>query len=413
MKIGILTQFYAPEPGPAQLPTTLAEALAARGHTVRVVTGLPNYPTGELADGYGMARSLDEVRNGVTIRRVYLHPDHGSGLGRVANYGTFGVSSIINGLPTFQGADAVWVNASPVTLAWPIWALRSMRIPVASHILDLWPESLFASGFDRLSDNRVSARMLHGWTNSMYRGSDQVAYISPGVRQLLVDRGVPPEKLHYIPMWADEETFKPGGILMRAELDIPADATVLVYAGALGAAQGLETLIDACALINDPQFLCVIAGSGSAEQGLRERASGLGSVRFIGRVAQPQMTGLLASADASFVSLRDTPLGRVSTPSKTQAALASGTPILMAAEGDARDVITRSGVGWTAAPHDAHDIARAIQQLIATPRIERLRMGQLARTTYEREFSLDRAVPQVEALLEAAATRDHTTGASS
>lgn len=413
MKIGILTQFYAPEPGPAQLPTTLAEALAARGHTVRVVTGLPNYPTGELADGYGMARSLDEVRNGVAIRRVYLHPDHGSGLGRVANYGTFGVSSIINGLPTLRGADAVWVNASPVTLAWPIWALRSMRIPVASHILDLWPESLFASGFDRLSNNMISAAVLHAWTNSVYRGSDQVAYISPGVRELLMERGVPPERLHYIPMWADEKTFNPGGVSMRAELNIPAEATVLVYAGALGAAQGLETLIDACALVNDPQFMCVIAGSGSAELGLRDRARGLGSVRFIGRLPQPQMTGLLASADASFVSLRDTPLGRVSTPSKTQAALASGTPILMAAEGDARDVITRSGGGWTAAPHDARDIARAIQQLIATPRTERLRMGQLAVTTYEKEFSLDRAVHQVEALLEAAARRDHTTGASS
>lgn len=413
MKIGIVSQFYSPEPGPAQLPTTLAEALAHRGHSVRVVTGFPNYPSGTIAEGYRLARKHDEVRNRVHIRRVYLHPDHGSAVGRVANYSSFGVSSVLNGLRTLRGADAVWVNASPITLAWPIWALRSMHIPVTSHILDLWPESLFASGFEQLSRNRAAAVALQAWTNAIYRGSDDIAYISPGVRHILEARGVPPEKLHYIPMWADEDTFRPADGDLRSELGIPSDASVLLYAGALGAAQGLEALIDACALVRDQHFLCVIAGSGSSESALRERAKGIAAVRFIGRVPQADMTSLMATADASFVSLRDTPLGRVSIPSKTQAALASGTPILMAVKGDAPDVVTRSGVGWTAAPHDAHDIARAIHEMIAASRSAKLSMGRRARATYEREFSLDRAVHQVENLLAASAQRHHTTGASS
>lgn len=399
MKIGIVSQFYAPEPGPATLPANLAEELARRGHSVQVVTGFPNYPSGEIAAGYHLRRVHDEVRGGVRIRRVYLHPDHGSALGRMANYGSFGLSSIVNGIATLRGADAVWVNASPITLAWPLAALRAMRIPVVSHILDLWPESLYATGFGKLAEPVAARRLLDTWTSSMYGLSDLVAYISPGVGELLQDRGVPADKLRYVPMWADEGTFHPGGSSMRDELGLADDAVVLLYAGALGDAQGLETLIDACRNVRDPRFVCLIAGAGGTEARLRHRAEGLDAVRFIGRVPQASMTDLMATADASFVSLRDTELGRVSIPSKTQAALAAGLPVIVAARGDARRVVENARAGLGADPTDVMSVTSALELLCQMDNSERQRMGRRARTTYEGHFSLARAADQVESML--------------
>ncbi|KRE35497.1 hypothetical protein ASG73_16310 [Janibacter sp. Soil728] len=413
LRIGIVSQFYAPEPGPAQLPANLAEGLAARGHSVRVVTGFPNYPTGTVMPGYRLTRRMDEVRHGVDVRRVYLHPDHGSALGRITNYGSFALSAIGNGLGHLRHADVIWVNASPITLAWPIWALKAHRVPVVSHILDLWPESLYASGFASMADHRAASRLLEGWTSSIYRASDHVAYIAPGVRDLLLSRGVPEAKLHHIPMWADEATFHPGGVSVRTDLGISPDAVVLLYAGALGEAQGLEALVDACALVDDPRFVCVIAGSGSSESALRSRAAGMNQVRFIGRVSQDAMTDLLASADASFVSLRDTPLGRVSIPSKTQAALASGTPVVVAATGDVRELVDARGLGWTADPGSPQDIARAIGLLLSTSTAERASMGEHARSVYESDFSLERAIGRLETLLRSAATQTPQIGAPS
>lgn len=280
MRIGIISQFYAPEPGPAQLPTALAECLQQRGHQVRVVTGFPNYPLGELAGGYTLHRKQDEERGGALVRRVYLHPDHGSARGRAANYASFGASSVVNGLNFLRGAEALWVNASPITLAWPIWAARALGIPTVSHILDLWPESLYGTGFgDRLS-GPIANRLLHAWTNSIYRGSDKVAYISPSVGDLLQRRGVPRDKLHYIPMWADEQVFRPHGHSMRRELNIPSDAIVVTYAGALGRAQGILPLIDACSMVDDPRFVCIIAGSGVEEDAVRDVAGRTPRVRF-------------------------------------------------------------------------------------------------------------------------------------
>lgn len=406
MKIGVVTQFYAPEPGPAMLPTNLAEELARRGHEVQVVTGFPNYPTGTLADGFQLARQADEVRNGVSVRRVYLHPDHGSVVGRLANYSSFSLSALLNGVQTLRDVDAVWVNASPITLAWPILALHAMRLPVVSHILDLWPESLYATGFGRFANSAPARRLLESWTGSIYRRSQLIAYISPGVRAILRDRGVPDYKLRHVPMWADEQTFHPGGTSMRAKLGLREDAMVLAYAGALGQAQGLETLIEGCRQVRDPRFVCAIAGSGGAERALRQQARGMDNVRFLGRLPQSRMTDLMASIDASYVSLRDTPLGRVSTPSKTQAALASGVPILMAARGDAREMVDESLVGLGADPTSASSVARAIHEFCALSDDGRADLKANARTTYVERYSLARATDKIEVMLNEAASRE-------
>ncbi|WP_375429893.1 glycosyltransferase family 4 protein [uncultured Friedmanniella sp.] len=411
MRVGLLTQWYDPEPGPAALPGVLARGLAARGHDVQVLTGFPNYPTGRLAAGYRQRRRQDEKLDGIRVRRVALYPSHDrSAVRRILNYGSFAFSATASGLDALRGLDALWVGCSPATVGLPLLAARAgLGLPCVTQVLDLWPDTMLASGF---LAGGAAGKLVTGavglWCRGLYRASTAVVYISPGVGPVLQARGVPRHKLHYVPLWADEEVFQPSSEDMRAQLGLERDQVVLLYAGAIGEAQGLETLLEAAALVPDRRFVAVLAGSGATEESLREilRRTGGANVRMIGRVPQQQMTALMASADLSYVSLRDHPLSAITMPSKTQAALAAGKPILAAATGDVAQVVRASGAGWVVPPHHAPAIAATISAAVSLGRQGLHEKGERARAFYLQSFSVERGVQQLEALLErAAATR--------
>lgn len=407
MRIGIISQWYDPEPGPAGLPGVLARGLLARGHTVQVLTGFPNYPSGVVAKGYRLRRVMDEELGGVQVRRVAVYPSHDeSSARRILNYASFGVSATVSGLDSLRGIDAVWIYNSPITTALPMWGARyGLRTPCVLHVMDLWPDTLHVAGFAYPGRGRATGRrLLSSWAGAMYRAADSVAYISPGVGDVLRKRGVPEAKLRYVPMWADEEIFHPSSENFRQLFNLSDDAIVLLYAGALGHAQSLNTLIDACAQVHDPRFVCLIAGSGTAEQDLRKRARAVGAsnIRFLGRLPQEKMTALMATGDLNYIGLRPHALSGVTMPSKTQAALASGRALLVAAHGDVARVARDSGAGWAVEPGDVSAIAAAIRSACGVGREELRRMGVRARTYYKETFSVDQGVGRIEALLKRA-----------
>lgn len=410
MRVGLLTQWYDPEPGPAALPGVLARGLHDRGHEVQVLTGFPNYPDGQVAAGYRVRRRLDERRDEVAVRRVALYPSHdASAVRRFATYASFGGAATAFGLDALRGLDALWVNYSPITVAWPMWAARlRFGLPALVHVLDLWPDTILASGFGKpWWLHALSARALHAWCGAMYDAAGAVAYISPGVGDLLQKRGVPARKLAYIPMWADEHVLRPEAPDLRDELGIDADQVVLVYAGALGPAQGLETLIEACARVRDPRLVCLIAGSGIAESSLRSATErrGLTNVRFLGRMPPSEIPRLTATSDLQYVGLRPHALSGVTMPSKTQAILASGKAMLVVAEGDVARVAQESGAGFTASPDDVDSVASLLEEACGRGRDELRRLGARARAYYDRTFSAERGIDQVEALLVQVAER--------
>ncbi|GHJ09107.1 colanic acid biosynthesis glycosyltransferase WcaI [Micromonospora humidisoli] len=403
MRIGLLTQWFDPEPGPAALPGMLARALAERGHEVRVLTGFPNYPTGRLAPGYRLARRRDEVDGATRIRRVALYPSHDrSALRRVANYGSFAVSALVSGTPALRGLDALWVGNSPISVALPMWFTRHVhRVPVLLHVLDLWPDSVIASGF--LGTGRASRAVERGmaaWCGAMYRSASRVAHVAPGAADLLADRGVPRDKLVHIPVWADE-TVGVRATDLRAELGLRPDQVVLVYAGALGEAQGLDSLVDACARTDDPRLVCLIAGSGTTGERLRRRATAVGAsnVRFLGQLPRERMPALMATGDVHYVSLRPGGMSAYTMPSKVQATLAAGRALLVAAEGDAAAVARDSGAGITARPGDPGSIADALREVCDLGREKLELLGQAGRAHYDRMFSVAVGADRVERTL--------------
>lgn len=404
MRVGFFSQWYEPEPGPAGLTSVTARALAERGHEVHVLTGFPNYPTGKLMEGYRQSPLLRERLGGVNVIRVPLYLNHDrSAVRRIANYASFGLSAALIGVPALPRLDALWVNYSPITLALPMWLQQALRgTPTVCEVGDLWPDTMTVSGLVGAGPlTRLGEAALHGWCNAMYASADAVVHISPGVADVLAARGVPRDRLHYIPKSADEGNFHPGGRSLRTELDIAPDAVVLLYAGAMGAAQGLDALIDACALVDDPRLVVLLAGSGTQEESLRKAADakGVTAIRFLGRVPHTQMADLLATADAAFVSLAEHPLSAMTMPSKTQSTLAAGRAILMAAPGDAAALVESRQVGFTALPGDPVSIAQGIRSLLQAGRRGLADLGSVARQVYEAEFSVDRTTTQVEELL--------------
>jgi glycosyltransferase involved in cell wall biosynthesis len=411
MRILILTQWYPPEP--AMLLQELAQSLQGRGHQVTVLTGFPNYPSGQLYPGYKVRLRQREMLAGVPVVRVPLYPEHSrSGLRRALNYVSFALSATLLGLWSTPRPDVMFVYHPPLTVGLPAYVLsRLWRRPFVYQIQDMWPETLAATGMfnnQRLLD--WIGRMA-GW---VYRKAQAILVISPGFRENLLDKGVPAEKIHVVSNWVDPSTYyqaEPDPQLAQ-ELGLAGRFNVM-FAGNMGEAQGLEAVIEAARLLQadwqerpvegSPQF--VLVGDGIALSRLQELAAqhGLNNVRFLGRFPAQEMPRLYALADALLVHLKDAPLFRITIPHKTLAYLGAGRPVLAAVAGDVADLITGIGAGVTCPPSDPAALAAAVTSLQALPGGERRAMGDRGALAARTRFSRAALTGEIEAVLRRAA----------
>lgn len=371
--IGIITQWYDPERGAAAQPGVIARSLHRRGHQVDVVTGFPNYPLGFTYSGYRIRPYMQERLRNVTVHRAPLYPSHDTNaVRRAANYLSFAGSAAAIATAKLNAVDAVLVHSSPATAAIPALALRAIRKkPFVVHIQDLWPQTVVSSGF--LDEDRIGhiERALHLYCDLVYRHATAVAVTSPGMARIIVSRGVDESKISFVPNWSDESTFRPAVKSDRLgnELGLKTPFNVM-YAGNFGNFQGLDTLVEAAdALRNRPEIGFVLVGDGVAKSRLRDLVSerALSNVTFVPPQPFERMADILALADIQLVSLQDLPLFRTTLPSKLQATMAAGRPILGAVTGDAAAAIEASGAGVVVPPGSPSAMARTILELHAAP----------------------------------------------
>lgn len=409
LKVGILTQWFDPEPGGAAIPGALARELSRRGHDVVVLTGFPNYPSGHIYPGFRMSARQDLYEAQTRIRRVAVYPSHdASASRRLLNYGSFALTSSALGLTALKGMDVLWVYNSPASIAVPMWLSKYLfKVPHVLHVMDLWPDSILETAFGGSSAvHRVIQKSLGYWVNGMYRSAASVAYITPGVGRELARRGVPASKLQFAPVWADETVAQGSSPADRSQWGVTDDEVLILYAGTMGDAQGLESLIDAMALTRErAKVTLLMAGTGTAREALRIRSwrLGLENVHFLGQVPRSEMAAVMSAADVHVVSLRDTPLSLITMPSKIQTTLAIGKPFISAVGGDAAWVASESGAGIPAVPGNAESLADAIQHAARAGRSELLRRGQRGQQYYSDHFSLTSGVDRIELLLRHAA----------
>lgn len=399
MRILMLTQWFQPEPNFKGLP--LAKALIERGHQVEVLTGFPNYPGGKLYPGYRIKPWQRETMDGVAVLRAPLYPSHDqSALRRIFNYASFAASSAILAL-TMRRPDVVYVYCPPMTAAAGALGLTFLRrVPYVIDIQDLWPETLASTGMVR---SGAIMRVVGWWSGLAMRHAARLVVLSPGFTTRLKDRGVA-VPIDIIPNWAPPEIVEQARRLPPAAYN--GTTFTVLFAGNMGRAQALNTALDAAAILqrDAPHVRLALIGGGVQAEDLKTQAEArkLTNVSFLPPRPVEKMGEVFGNADALLVHLRDDPLFAITIPSKTQAYLAIGKPILMGVRGDAAAMVEDAAAGLTFAPEDAEAMASAITALSRMTPERRAAMGAAGAAYYASHLTFQTGVTALEeALLKA------------
>jgi glycosyltransferase involved in cell wall biosynthesis len=255
--------------------------------------------------------------------------------------------------------------------------------------------------------NRLLLACIRCIVMFVYRRADRINVITEGYRENLIAMGVPAHKISRIHHWVPDGSFDPVAYDVElASAEGLHNRFNVMYAGAMGPHQDLETAIDAALLLRDlPQVQFVLAGDGVEHASLvrSARIKGVTNVRFLGRRPPEEMQKLYAMADALLIHLRPDPMSRVSIPSKTFAYMASGRPILMGVEGEASRLVDRHACGIAITPSDPKALAAAVRTLYEMPSDRRRAMGNASVVAYQQEYCSAVQIQKFAAMLQAVA----------
>ena len=400
LKILIVSQYYWPENFRI---TDLANELTAKGHEVTVLTGMPNYPTGVLYDGYSSWwRKRREVIQGVSIYRVPLFLRRKSKSWQLAlNYLSFVFSAccLAPWLLRKKNFDVVFTyGVSPVTVGIPAIIMgRLKKSPIFFWIQDLWPESLVATG--AVKSSRILSAV--SWmVKKIYLGCDFILVQSKSFIEPAIAVGAERRKIKYFPNWA-ELLYQPKEVEALADerLDIPDSGFIVMFAGNLGAAQSLDTIIHVAELLKHEDIHWVFLGDGRRRAWLQNEVDSkkLNKVHILGSRPMETMPSYFALADVMLVTLKDDPIISATIPGKVQSYLACGRPIVGALNGAGAEAINNSGAGYSVPSGDVIGLSQAILEMSNMSDIELNKKGLAARKYYEQNFDRDMLIYQLEA----------------
>jgi len=402
MKILVVSQYFWPE---SFIINDIVRTLDKQGHEVVVATGKPNYPDGKVFDGY-RARGTQRERylGKIDVLRVPLWPrGEGGAKNLILNYLSFVLAGLLF-LPWMlrkREFDAILVFApSPILQAIPAIPLKWLKkAKLALWIQDLWPESLAATGFIR---NPHVLRAVGWLVRGIYRCCDTLlvqshAFFEPVSRY--ADRG----KIVYYPNSMDAST-------PAETVSIPGDLSELlethfcaVFAGNLGTAQALDTLLQAAVHLKaDADIRLVVVGSGSRLAWLQAQKAllGLDNLVLAGRYPPQAMSQIFERSGALLVSLNAEAIFAQTVPSKVQAYLAAGRPIIACLNGEGARIIQEAGAGVSSPAEQVLPLVAAIREMHSRSHVEREAMGASGRAYFDRNFDMDVQVRRLIDLLQ-------------
>lgn len=392
MKICVVCQYYHPEPFKI---TQICEDLVSLGHSVHVLTGLPNYPAGTIPDEYRHGKRREETLGGVEVTRVGEIPRGRGKLALLLNYVSFAVTGSLKALALPANFDSIFVyQLSPVSMALPALVMKKrIKRPIFLYCLDLWPESMKALAPDERS---IAFRLTKILSGRIYRSCDVIAVSSPTFGEYLQSvHGVDHERVTYLPQHADDA-------LISQSPDEHATPVRFVFTGNIGVMQDVGCILEAVEILGTSlEFEVHFVGDGSYLETARRLVSArsLGDcVIFHGRHPAEEMPTFLGSADACLLTLKSDNLAGLTIPGKLQAYLAAGKPVVAAIDGPARSVIVDAQCGLSVPAGDVAALAGAMRDFIEN-RHQWEAWGVNARRYYEAHYTLDRFMGSLEQLL--------------
>jgi glycosyltransferase involved in cell wall biosynthesis len=402
MKLLLITQYFWPE---SFSINEVASTLVKRGIELVVMTGKPNYPEGKMFPGYAPLSLDREDYRSIRIRRVpIITRGIRNPLRLTLNYLSFIVSGSLFGpwvLRDFR-PDAILVYCtSPLLQAIPAILIgRIKKVPVTLYVQDLWPESLEATGYVR---SRWIIQAIAWVVKLIYRHVDLIL-ISSRPFEDSIRRMAPAARIVYLPNSVDGALCDPDS---GQKPHVPAldSGFSVVFAGNIGAAQAVNVIVDAAALLAAyPGIRLVVLGSGSEfgwMQQQREQRS-LYNLHLPGRFPADSMPYLLFRATALLVTLADRPVFSQTVPNKIQAYMAVGRPIIACLNGEGARLVTEAGAGIAVRAEDARGLAAAVLRLYRMSPERREQLGLRARQYYRQHFEHEKLVTEMVSHLQQA-----------
>ncbi len=407
VRLLIISQYFHPENFRIN---DLAEGMRARGHTITVLTGMPNYPSGRLPSGYGWRGPYRERCNGVEVIRVPIIPRGRGGYLRLTlNYLSFALSASMLGAWRCNGKhDAILVfEPSPITVGIPARLIGWIKkTPILFWVQDLWPESLSATGAVSNAPTIKAVEWLVRW---IYKGCARVLIQSEAFRASVKRLGVPDERVLYFPNSA-EAFYRPLPKETAWHGPKLPEGFRIMFAGNLGAAQSLETVLAAAELLKAHKNIqWIIVGDGRLKDWLEkeiERRELQDCFHLMGRYPAESMPEWFAQADTMLVSLRPDPIFALTIPSKVQSYMACAKPIVAALDGEGARIIELSKSGIAVPAGNPVALAGAVQRMYEMPEAARRQLGARGLEYFARHFSRADLMDRLEGwIMELAGTR--------
>lgn len=404
VRILVISQYFWPENFRIN---DLTQEWAKRGHRVTVLTGIPNYPSGRFFEGYGWFRRNHEEYAGAKIVRVpIIARGKGGTLGLALNYLSFALfASIVAPIKVGRGFDVIFVHEpSPITVGLPAIVMKYFtRAPIVFWVLDLWPESVAASGLR----SKLLLRLLDKLVRFIYRHCNQVLVSSRSFKPRVAAQGVPEHRIRYFPNWA-EPVFKSNPKNSPPPVALPVGFRVM-FAGNIGTAQDFPTIVEAAKLLKGHSDIhWIVLGEGRVLPWLKKEiiTHGLSSVfHLLGQHPIEVMPAFFSHADVMLVSLKSDPIFSLTVPAKVQAYLACGKPILGMLDGEGSRIIEEASAGICCRPTSPADLAAALLRLKEASPKELEQMGANALRYSRAEFSRNMLIDRLDDWLAEAATK--------
>ncbi|MBZ5750841.1 glycosyltransferase family 4 protein [Metabacillus rhizolycopersici] len=367
MKIIYITQHFPPEIGAAQgRAYDMSSNLSKLGHDLHVLTTFPNsQPTKKVF-------KKEKVNNLSVYRSFRIRDTKTSTVRRLANYLSFMISSCLSGL-FVKKVDIVYATSPQLFQGVTGYFLsRIHRAKFVFEIRDLWVD--FAELLGQFKNKKLLnlARKLE---NFLYNKADHIIVVTHGYKKRLIDLGIKEDKITVIPNGVNPSSLNQlvtnhtNSVKQQYAIE---DKFLVLYAGNIGAAQGLDTIISAAEqLKHDPSIVFMFIGGGVEKQTLMERARTLqlSNVIFIDSKKKEELASYYDAADIGIVSLKKHPLFEITIPSKVFDYMSMSIPVLIGVDGEAREIVEKHHAGFYFEPENPTDFIRSLKHAQNNPNV--------------------------------------------
>jgi glycosyltransferase involved in cell wall biosynthesis len=392
---------------PAARAAELSRHWARMGHEVTVLTGFPNHPTGVVPEEWRpRLRRLHytESIDGVRVVRTWLWPlPNRKAHERIRNYASFGISAAVSG-SALPRPDVVIATSPQLLCALAGWWIAFWkRVPFVFEVRDLWPESLAAVGVGL--EGTFLHRTLGAIAGFLYRRADRIVVVSPAFKDHLIRYwNVAAEKISIVENGVEIDLFRPDPAATELRQQLKLENRFLIcYIGTMGNAHGLETLMDAAEELQTalPDAMFLLIGEGAERDRIVELAAArrLSNVRFLGQQPRERIPAYISAADVCLVMLRKAELFKTVIPTKILEYMACERPVVIAVDGQARQIVEQAGAGVFVEPENSKALVQTIQQLAGDP-AKRKQMGLKGRNYIVNNFSREKTARDYIAVLE-------------